>query len=75
MTGDIRDDWKIQEIERKADRAVGELYKIDNMQSSLDSLAYTVRQISTDIARTCSEFEAYKTEMDRRLEDVEYCQE
>ena len=72
--GDIRDDWRIQAIERKADQAVERLYEIDNMRSSLDSLVYTVREISSDIARICSEYQTSQEKIDtleRRVEEME----
>ncbi len=72
--GDIRDDWKIQAIERKADQAVGRLCEIDNMRTSLDSLVHTVREISSDIARLCSEYQTNQEKIDtleRRVEEME----
>ncbi len=63
MTGDIRDDWRIQAIERKADQAVARLYEIDTLRSTVTGLESTIREIRTDIARLCSEFECYKEEV------------
>lgn len=63
MTGDIRDDWRIQAIERKADQAVSRLYEIDTLRSTVTGLESTIREIRTDIVRLCSEFECYKEEV------------
>lgn len=46
MYGDVRDDWKITEIERKADEANRRLYEIDALRESVARLECTVRELS-----------------------------
>lgn len=35
---DIRDEWRIQDVERKADRAVSRLYELDSLRSDVGGL-------------------------------------
>jgi len=41
-------DWRIQDIERKADRAEQRLYELDELNRRLASLEYSFREISSD---------------------------
>lgn len=68
--GDIRDDWKIQAIERKADEATRRLHEIDSLRSTVDSLERTNRELRTEIDGIRSELEAYKNETARRFEEI-----
>lgn len=47
--GDIRDDWKLNAIEQKADEANRRLYELDTLRSNVDSLERSNR----DISATC----------------------
>jgi len=40
-------DWRIQDIERKADRAEQRLYELDALNSRLASLEYSFMEISS----------------------------
>jgi prefoldin subunit 5 len=50
MHGDIRDDWKLNEIERKADEANRRLHEIDALRESLARLECSVRELSAENA-------------------------
>jgi hypothetical protein len=45
--GDIRDDWKLNEIEHKANEAIGRLHEIDSLVRDVASLEYTVRELGS----------------------------
>lgn len=49
MYGDIRDDWKIADIERKVDRAEQRLYEIDSLRSNVDRLEHSNRELGSQI--------------------------
>ncbi len=44
--GDIRDDWKLRDIESKADNASRQAQQA---ASNVDSMEHTVRQLSSDL--------------------------
>ena len=48
MYGDIRDEWNLNEIERKVDEAIRRLYEIDAFRESLARLECSVRELSTE---------------------------
>jgi hypothetical protein len=46
---DIRDEWRIRDVEQKADSAYRRLYELDALRSNVDSLERTDREICTCI--------------------------
>jgi predicted nucleic acid-binding Zn-ribbon protein len=49
FTGHPQFDWKISDIERKADEANRRLYEIDALRSTVDRLEHSYREACTDI--------------------------
>ena len=47
--GDIRDVWKLEAIERKADEAHRRLYELDSLRSDVGSLERTNRELSSTV--------------------------
>jgi hypothetical protein len=45
--GDIRDEWRLQAIEQKAERAHGRLYELDAIRSDMASLERAARELSS----------------------------
>ena len=60
--GDIRDDWKLNEIERTANEAHRRLYEIDTLHSKVDSLERERRELSSEISGFRSEIQTLQNE-------------
>lgn len=60
-------EWRIRDIEQKADRAVSRLYEIDSLNSNVDSLERSVRELRSENDRLLSELQ----ECMRRIEQIE----
>ena len=58
MYGDLRDDWRIRDVEQKADRAASRLYELDTLRSNVDSLERSDREVCSDIAGLRAALEA-----------------
>lgn len=58
MYGDVRDDWKLNEIERKADEARNRLIEIDALRESVARLECAVREARAEIDGIRSEMQA-----------------
>ena len=72
--GDIRDDWKLNEIERTANEAHRRLYEIDTLHSKVDSLERERRELSSEISGFRSEIQTLQneqSEIKRLLEKME----
>ncbi len=69
--GDIRDDWKLRDIESKADRANDSAsrasHEASQAQRDVDRLEHTVRQLSSLV----DELRYEREETSRRLSTVE----
>lgn len=63
MTGDIRDDWKIRDIERTANEAHRRLYELDSLNRKMDSLEHSNREISTEVNGLRSEIQTLQGEI------------
>lgn len=71
---DPRIEWRINDVERKADNAARESYKADEAIRRVDSLEYTLRETSANFVRVCDELQAYRDQIQRlesRLEALE----
>ena len=55
--GDIRDDWKLDAIERKAEEATSRLYELDALRRDVDSLERENRQILSTVDELRNELE------------------
>ena len=42
-------EWRIQDIERTANRAEDRLHELDSLRSNVDSLEHTVRELRAEI--------------------------
>jgi len=51
-------EWRLNEIEQKAERAVSQLYRLDEMGSSVDSLERTIGEVRADIDGLRTELQA-----------------
>lgn len=47
----VLEEWRLRDIEQKADRAVSQLYKLDTFHSSIGSLERAVREMQ-DLLKT-----------------------
>ena len=61
--GDIRDAWKLEGIERKADEAHRRLYELDALRSNVASLERENREISTAVNELRFEIETLREDM------------
>ena len=68
--GDIRDDWKLQAIEKKADKAASRLHEIDTLRCNVDSLERTSGELRSTIDGIRSEFEAFKNEIIEKCDQI-----
>jgi prefoldin subunit 5 len=55
MQAHILEEWRIRDVEQKADRATQRLYEIDALRNTVDSLESSLREARADIAelRAC----------------------
>lgn len=60
MHGDIRDDWKLNEIDNKAQRAMDKANEIDSVRSNVDSLEHLCRELSTQVDGLRHELQSLK---------------
>jgi phage shock protein A len=54
--GHILEEWRVRDIEQKADRAERRLYELDSLRSTLDSVERANRELSScvdDLRCTC----------------------
>ena len=51
-------EWRLNEIEQKAERAVSQLYRLDEMGGSVDSLERTIGEVRADIDGLRTELQA-----------------
>lgn len=59
-TGDIRDDWRLNDIERKADQAIQKAPEVDALRSDVDSLERSNRELSASLDELRHELQALK---------------
>ena len=53
--GDIRDEWRINDVERKAEQAVSRLHELDALYRTVDSLEHSLREACAKIDGLCNE--------------------
>lgn len=61
MHGDIRDDWKLADIERKADAAAARLHELDSIHSDVGRLESSLRESRAEVdglRARCEELQA-----------------
>ena len=51
-------EWRIQDIERTANRAESRLYELDSLRRDVDSLEHTVRELRAEIDGIRNELQA-----------------
>ena len=45
----ILEEWRIRDVEQKAERANGRLYELDSLRSDVASLERTIRELRSEI--------------------------
>jgi len=60
-------DWRINEIEQKAERATGRLYELDALRGELDRMEHTVRQLSSEVVELRAELQTCKEQQAQYL--------
>ena len=58
MFADCRTEWRINDVERKADRAESRLHELDSIRRDVDSLERTTRELSSEVYGLRSELQA-----------------
>jgi len=58
MFGDMRDDWKLREIEQKADNANNRLHELDSLHGDVDRLERSNRELRSHFDGLRNEFQA-----------------
>ena len=58
--GDIRDEWKLDEIKRTANEALRKANEIDSLRSTVDSLERANRELSGAVDGIRHELQAFK---------------
>lgn len=71
MMNDIREEWRIRDVEQKADRAVSKLYELDSLRSDMGSLERTAGQASPDINELRYALETAINRIERLESEVE----
>jgi len=59
----ILEEWRIRDIEQKAERASGRLYEIDSLNSDVGSLEHSIREIRTECDGLRSELQTQAERM------------
>lgn len=54
----ILEEWRLRDIEQKADKAYGKLYEIDSLRSDVGGLERALREISSEIFSLRDELQA-----------------
>lgn len=67
----ILEDWRIRDIEQKAERACLRLYEMDAIRGDVDRLERENRELRSDITWLRAELEAYREKVDRLEQRVE----
>lgn len=73
MTGDIRDEWRLADVERKANDAQRVLYKVESIASDVARLEYSLREIGAEVSRLRDEFQGERDQrqfLQDRLEQI-----
>ena len=58
--GDIRDEWKLNDIERKAQQALDKANEVDSLRSNVDSLERSNRELRTEVDGFRHELQTFK---------------
>ena len=58
--GDIRDEWKLNDIERKAQQALDKANEIDSLRGNVDSLECSNRELRTEVDELRNGLQAIK---------------
>ncbi len=61
----ILEEWRINDIERKAERAISRLYELDSLRSDVGSLERADREI-------CALIDGLRIELQTALDRIEY---
>ena len=70
----ILEEWRIRDIEQKADRACQRLYEIDSLNSNVGSLERSIGEIRAEYAGLRYELQAQADRMisiEQRIEELE----
>lgn len=67
----ILGEWKIRDIEQKADQAVRRLYELDSLRSDVDRLECSLRESSSENDGLRNELQAEKERIDSLERNVE----
>lgn len=67
----ILEEWKIRDIEQKADRAVSRLYELDAFRSDVDRIERENRELRFDVTWLRAELETYREKLDRLEQSVD----
>lgn len=57
MQSHILEEWRVRDIEQKANRCEQRLYELDSLRRDVDSLEHSNREIRADIIRLCDTVE------------------
>ena len=58
MQSHILEEWRIRDVEQKAERASSRLHELDSLRSDVGGLEHTLREIRAEIAGYRSELQA-----------------
>ena len=59
----ILEEWRLRDIEQKADRAHNRLYEIDTLNSNVGSLEHSMREVRSLVDGLRNELEAAQSEI------------
>ena len=63
-------EWRLGDIERKADEAVRRLYEIDSIRSDVGSLERSMRELRSEIDGLRIEFQDFQVRTTQDLADI-----
>lgn len=63
-------EWRLQDIERKADEAVRRLHEIDSLRSDVGSVERNLLELRSEIDGLRNEFQTYQDQTARDLADL-----
>ena len=57
MQSNILEEWRVRDVEQKANRCEQRLHELDSLRRDVDSMEYSNREIRSDIIRLCDTVE------------------
>lgn len=71
MQSHVLEEWRIRDVEQKAERVTQRLYELDSLRSDVVSLEHTVRELRSEIDGLRAELQATNDRQETYLTRLE----